>query len=476
MVKKKSMSLLHQGINYKLKIAFWLMSVLPLCVTIYLVSNFMLPKTGPRIDILAVVVLSIFISLFGFFVLKEIFRRITWVVKEAKLIAGGDINHTIEVKYIDEVDELGHSLNFLTNRIRSSMQELKSYGERTKEIDQDIQRHVIVLSGLLQISSLISQSAKIDDVIKIAIEKARLLANSDLSFLFLWDDANKNLYFKAADGTNSDYLAKVRLDSRDETIAKMLTSGKPVLLEKKRPLLERINDYFPEEFKLLNTLLVPVHLKNKLKAILGIGNIKEDLFHKKGDLDLIDIFAKQIAIGIENDILSSRIEALETRDLLTGLYNENFMYGRLQEEIKRAIVYQRPCSLVIFHIDRFNAFHKRFGLLNSEAALKKVGLVIKNLVSEIDRVGRTSDDEFAIILPEKNKRQALNLAESIRKEVEFAFSEEEEQDKRITLSGGLSENPLDGIGAEELFVKARELVELSKRQGRNRILISKEKI
>ena len=475
MLNKKSYSLFGQGIDYKLKIAFYLMSVLPFFVTIYLVSNYMLPKVGFKLDVLSVIILSIFISSFGFFVLKEMFRRFAAVNNSAKLIAAGDLSCSVDVKAADEIDELGRSLNVLTDRIRNNMEELKDYGERTKQINTDIQRHVIVLSGLLQIGSLITQGAKIEDIIRISVEKARLLAGSDLSYLLLWNDARGFFEVKAADGVNSDYLLKVRFDPRDELTAKMANLSKPLFLDKGHAILEKINGAFPGELNLRSSLITPVHLKGRLVAIMGIGNTGESEAFEKPCVELMDIVAKQIAIGIENDALSHRIEALEIKDPLTGLYNEAFMRSRLQEEIKRAIVYQRPCSLAVLHIDRFNVYHKKFGLLNSESALKKAGFLVKSLVTDIDRVGRTSDDEFAIILPEKNKRQARDIAENIRKEIEFAFGEEEDQDKKLTLSGGVSENPLDGVNAEDLFAKARDLVELSGKQGGNRIVLSREK-
>jgi diguanylate cyclase (GGDEF)-like protein len=209
-------------------------------------------------------------------------------------------------------------------------------------------------------------------------------------------------------------------------------------------------------------------------AILGIGNARETFLYRKDDLELLDIFAKQIAIAVENDILMHRVEKLEIKDALTGLYNAAFMQNRLQEEIKRAIIYRRPCAFILFNIDNFKRFHQNFGLLQCEAALKKIATLVKDSVSEVDRAGRIGDNEFAVILPEKNKRQAEKVAEDIRRKIEFSFSEEQDPGKRLTVSGGVSENPLDGVSGEELISKAKELVSLAKEKGRNCIVSFKE--
>jgi diguanylate cyclase (GGDEF)-like protein len=191
-------------------------------------------------------------------------------------------------------------------------------------------------------------------------------------------------------------------------------------------------------------------------------------------LELLDIFAKQISIALENNLLMHRVETLEIKDALTGLYNEGFIRNRLQEEIKRAISYQRPCSFVILNLDNYQKYRQEFGTLQAEAILKRVSIIIRDSVTEIDRVGRTGGNEFAIVLPEKNKRKAQDTAEDIRKKIEFTYMEERDPTKRLTISGGVSENPLDGITAEELINKARELVEVAKKQGKNRIIGLKE--
>jgi hypothetical protein len=47
----EALSLSSHGLKYKLKISFYLMSILPLLVCAYLVSNYILPRFGMSIDI-----------------------------------------------------------------------------------------------------------------------------------------------------------------------------------------------------------------------------------------------------------------------------------------------------------------------------------------------------------------------------------------------------------------------------------------
>ncbi|MBU4346111.1 MAG: diguanylate cyclase [Candidatus Omnitrophica bacterium] len=471
MPKDKNISLAAQGLKYKLKVSFYLMSILPLLVCIYLVANYILPYLGFQLDIVLSILISIFISIIGFLLIKEVFDRILSVSNEAKLIAAGDINRKLEITPADEVSELADSLNKLTQGIRSNMNELKSYNERTNEINLKIQRHVLTLSGLLQISSLISQDAKLEDILQLILEKSKFLADSDLSYLLYIEEGNEAFYMKAADGINSERVLKIKIERKESIFNKFLQTSGPVILDNENMLPENLNADFRKKFNLKNTLALPIFLRRKIIGILGIGNSRELFSYKKADIELLDILAKQLAIAEENDRLLHRLEKLEIKDGLTGLYNEVFIRNRLQEEIKRAIVSQRPCAFILLGIDNFGGFRNKFGSLQAENALKKIAYSIRDSVTEIDRVARIADDEFAVVLPEKNKRKAQKIANDIRKKIEYAFSSEQEADRKLTASGGVSENPLDGIEAEELISKAKELLSLAKKEGKNRIVI-----
>lgn len=467
---KKNLSLASRRLKYKLKISFYLMSILPLLVCVYLVSNYILPHVGLRLDIAASVAISVFIAAMGFFLIKEVFDRIVSVSTDAKLIATGDISRRVDIAEEDEVGDIGDALNQLTQRIRSNMDELKSYSEKTTEINLEMQKRVLVLSSLLQISALISQGAKLEDTLRLTTEKSRLLANSDAAYLLFREEGQEAFSVKIADGINSSYLLKIQIQPEDSLFAKISKSNRPFILDKENVLPQNLSVAFYEKFKLKNTLAIPVFLRGRITAVLGIGNTREPFLYRKDDLELLDIFAKQVAIAIENDLLMHRVEKLEIKDALTGLYNEGFIRNRLQEEIKRAITYQRPCAFIMLNVDTFKEFHQDFGSLKAESTLKRIASLVRDSVAEVDRVARTGDNEFAIVLPERNKRQAQEIAEDIRKKIEFTFSEEQDPRKKLTISGGVSENPLDGIEAKELIDKAAELLKIAKAQGKNRIV------
>jgi diguanylate cyclase (GGDEF)-like protein len=470
-MKANRFSLNSRTVKQKLMVAFQLMSILPFLLCVYLLSIYIFPKTGIKLDIIIYLAVSVFLAIVGLLVIKEVFDRLTAVATEAKFIAAGDISRKLEVQHSDEVGELGNILNHLTQRIRRNMEELKDYSEKTTEINLEIQKKIIVLSNLMQISGLISQGSKFDEILKISVEKSRALANSETAFLLFKDEFKGSFSMKVVDGLKSDYLMTIEIMPHEAIYSKVFNSNQLLILDKQNPLPDNLTVDFLTKFQLKNCLAMPIFLSGSVKAVLGIANTRDNFFYKKDDIELLDIFAKQTAVAIENNILAHRVEKLEIKDTLTGLYNRFFIESRLQEEISRAIAYQRPCAFVVFDIDNFKDYREKFGLIAAEGALKKIAVLMRDCISEVDRVGRTDDDEFSLILPEKNKRQALEVAEGICKKVQAIFGANQESAKCLTLSAGVSENPLDGVGMAQLMAKAKELLKKAKTGGKNKVVV-----
>jgi len=434
------------------------MSVIPLLVSIFLFSIYF-PHIArvpfSKLEIILFFSVSVVIAIVGFFVAKQIVDSIITISTEAQNIAKGQIDTTISVDRQDEIGDLSNALNQLTGRIRDNMDELRNYGERTREINAEINKRVIILSGLLQISNLITQGSDLNDIFAITVSKLSQLKNSAWTLLVL-QDANGELRINSFYG-----LGDFQLESLRETFCKRvfdivilhkggLTVGKDA---KDQQILD-IKEFFMTD----NIMLMPVLRHAKIIGFLGMGNSHEDGAYTNEDLELLILFAKQLAIGIENDYLTNRISRLEVKDPLTGIYNKSFVVNRLAEEIKRAIIYQRPCAFLIASIDKFQDFAHACGELAKEEALKKVATILSDSISEIDRVARYADTAFAIVLPEKNKKQTMEFSENLRKKVESHFAKESEAVRRFTLSIGVSENPIDGSCAEDLITKAEQLL------------------
>lgn len=469
-------SISSRGIRPKLLVAFCLMSVIPILVCFNYIfpswfQGFFLSKSN--ISVTFLIASSVIFALLGFAIVKEMIDNILRINSDAKIIVNGNLEHKISVKREDEIGDLGKSLGELTSRIKDNMSELQTYSERTKEINLEINKRVLALSNLLHISNLMSQGDDFNEVLEVIVEKITQIGDSNLGFLILFEESSKEYVLKSMHGPKSLRLKSMGLERLKvvlgkNTLGRLLAAREILVLDSRQAVNGELEE-LQKNLMVVNALIVPVIVRDKSYGLLGIGNENQNFTYSISDTELMSIFAKQTSIAVENDILIKKIDKLEIRDVLTGLFNESYIRNRLDEEIKRAINFQRPCAFVLLGIDDFGDYEHSFGKIAEESVLKKIATLIREGTSDIDKVARFSDSEFAVVLPEKNKRQSLNFAEDMRKKIELTFQGEPDSKRSLTISGTVTENPIDGVSADELINKALEILRKNKPKGNNQI-------
>ena len=131
---------------------------------------------------------------------------------------------------------------------------------------------------------------------------------------------------------------------------------------------------------------------------------------------------------------------------------------------------QRPCSFIAFNIDNFSKFRETYGELAAEEALRKLAKIICDNLTPVGKAARIGGDDFAMLLPEKNKKEAVDIAEELRKKI-GAANLLRQGTAFLTVSCGVGENPIDGATAEEIYKKAMTAVKEAKSLGKNRVAI-----
>ena len=470
------LSMSSRRLRPKLYVAVSLMSIIPILICLnFIFPNSWLASINLKVNVALVIVSTLVLASAGYRTIKEMIDPVIKISYEARQIADGDFEREIQLKREDEIGELSASLNQMAHRIRENMEELRDYGEKTREINLEINKRVVVLSSMLQISNLITQNADLHQILEISVSKAMQIEESTLGFLLLAEGQSENFALKSVHGPRSVEFANRGITSipvkpGEGLLGKVVSSNQLLILDASQPP-SKSTEELQKLFFLTNMMLVPVYGKGKVIGIMGIGNNRKGFKYSNGDDELMSLFAKQIAIAIESDSLIRDVAKLQIRDTLTGLFNESFIRTRLDEEIKRAIRFQRPCAFVILVVDNFKEHLAANGTIASESSLKRIATVLLDGISDIDRAARFKDDQFALILPEKNKRQCLERAEEIRKKIEFIFSEEKDSPYRLSVTGAVTENPIDGVTASDLIVKAEELLKKAKaRAAKNTII------
>ncbi len=162
---------------------------------------------------------------------------------------------------------------------------------------------------------------------------------------------------------------------------------------------------------------------------------------------------------------NKELEALATRDALTGLSNRFALDKAMNRELKKAGRYERPLSLIILDVDNFKAVNDGYGHPVGDQVLKQMAELIRGSVRESDVPGRWGGEEFLVICPETDRGGALILAENLRGRIEDnAFP----VPGNITVSLGCAAYEA-GDSVENLIKRADQGLYKAKEGGRNRV-------
>ncbi len=169
--------------------------------------------------------------------------------------------------------------------------------------------------------------------------------------------------------------------------------------------------------------------------------------------------------------LFEKLDRSDNLDILTGLPNQKFFRAALSTEMRRSKRYHLKCSIVILDLDDFKEVNEKYGFLIGDIILKEASMIIRNSIRDIDMVSRYGGEEFALILPETPRLGSYIVSERIRISAAKHFRDRKINGTtlNLTLSGGISSFPEDGVTIEEIISMAHQALYQAKAMGKNTI-------
>jgi diguanylate cyclase (GGDEF)-like protein/putative nucleotidyltransferase with HDIG domain len=153
---------------------------------------------------------------------------------------------------------------------------------------------------------------------------------------------------------------------------------------------------------------------------------------------------------------------LALTDPLTGLGNHRAFHDRLAHDVTEAEDKGLPLSVCLLDIDNFKE-------LNDTLGHPKGDLVLAQVASRLRQDGeafRIGGDEFALLLPGRDEREALGVADGILRRVSLL---EAAPGLAVRLSAGVVTYPQLGLDKSEIVAVADQALYLAKDQGKSRV-------
>ncbi len=220
-----------------------------------------------------------------------------------------------------------------------------------------------------------------------------------------------------------------------------------------------VNEEIPMKTKQGEIILLNLsisEMKNDFSQIIGLVVTAKDITEKK---------------KLENELVKKNelLSKLAITDSLTELYNVRHFYDQITRELTRLKRNpNRKLSLMFIDIDHFKELNDSEGHQVGDQVLRSLGQVIRVCIrKDVDSGFRYGGDEFAIILPDTDKKQGKVAAERIAKQFgAFKFG-------RVSLSIGIA-GAVPGEDEKSIVKRADEALYSSKHEGRNRITLEPE--
>ena len=121
---------------------------------------------------------------------------------------------------------------------------------------------------------------------------------------------------------------------------------------------------------------------------------------------------KALEKGLRRDRRKFRNLAIHNN--LTGLFNTRYLYQKMDQMIAESRQTRKPFSLVFMDMDNFKHVVDTHGHLNGSQVLKEVAGTIKSCLKKPCFGVAYGGDEFVVVLPGFDKRQATGKLEQIR--------------------------------------------------------------
>ena len=182
------------------------------------------------------------------------------------------------------------------------------------------------------------------------------------------------------------------------------------------------------------------------------------------------MLSKNEISNLQQSLEAIRAESLT--DPLTGLGNRKYFDRMIATAVQDALATGEPLSLLMFDIDHFKSFNDSYGHLTGDQVLRLVGMSLKQTIKGQDITARYGGEEFAVVLPSTALRQALTVADHIRRAVmakELKKKSTGEILGRVTISVGVSLLK-PGDDPDALIERADACLYAAKRNGRNRVI------
>jgi diguanylate cyclase (GGDEF)-like protein/excisionase family DNA binding protein len=343
--------------------------------------------------------------------------------------------------------------------------------ERLREQSATLEGKVRSQRELLRLTESILMTYDVPALLETTADRLGDLVRSDNLVIELLDETTGLLCPKTGRGIDIEFLMTAWEPGETGIATWVVEHGLPQLV---------VDEFFDDRVNLRDRtrvhgslICVPLRGRSGAVGVITLERMGEGRSFTEDEFELVQLFAAQVSVGLQNAEVHQAVEHRAQTDVLTGLLN----HGTFVERMNRLIAASEPFSLVMLDLDRFKGVNDGFGHQAGDRLLRLVADSIVSASRDTDAVFRYGGDEFAVLLPGTLSSEVDAIAGRIRGAVAMTVAPPggaRARSRAIEASAGTASFPDDGATAEEVLLAADRACFVAKRSGGGRVASAAE--
>lgn len=333
-----------------------------------------------------------------------------------------------------------------------------------------VERQAAELEALKHITRNLTVTLDLQVVLdQVVLEAMYLIKDSHEAHIYLYED--NALVFGAAldeDGLKNQQVSEPRPNGLSNSVVR----------QKQMIVVEDMeaNAFFIDASKKWKGSIIgiPLIMGERVVGIMNLVRSRKGEFTQP-EIRLLTMLADQAAIAINNAHLHETVNHQARSDTVTRLPNRRALDERLDQAIRHSDHSGLPFSVVMMDLDGFKIINDTYGHDIGDDVLRQIADCLKKTLRANDFLARYGGDEMTLVLSDTDLSQAGIVTRKIQDQLSnLSIHLPNQQDARLSVSGGIVIYPVHADSAPGLLRAADEALYRAKKQARGNFITASD--
>lgn len=367
------------------------------------------------------------------------------------------------------------------NDVQDKNEKLEEYQEKVKNVNERVNYQKIELARVVsdleqanreiesqtEIMRYMASSLDINKNINVIVDAIMDVKNPKLCAVYLDESVNAGKHGIIVIKTN--YASMERRLRKD--IQKIYRD-----FEKSRKTTEILTEDSLKELRFIGETNIKSLVKlaliddHKQYGMMIVASDAENFFEK--GISYYETCLVEYSVSVKTTKLYLQTQDMARKDGLTQIYNRVYFGELFTKAAEEAEKKQQPLSVALFDIDKFKNINDTYGHLAGDKVIKMVAALDDKYAKANGGIAcRYGGEEFLLVLPGFDEKQALPILEQMHKEIQTTIVHYDDKDIPVNVCIGLSSYPSICKDTNVLVNRADKSMYYGKKHGRGRLVV-----